>query len=556
MSGGFQLADAGNDDIDIDSAARSGVKLRPAAERGAAPLCLRCHMERCATIHRQQPLCRSCHIATLTTRFRQTVKRQCGVQPASRVAVGWSGGLSSSVLCELMRDGTADRSKYRLMLHWDIVHVDCAAIRRPTSDEQRSADDTERSQLLNRFHTIAHILPLSAVFDIPADRQPARTGDHGPFFPSSVQHRSARDEQLRALFRFVQPANHTRLLSALRTHLLSYFCAHGGYSALLTAESATHAATAVISAITRGQGRAAAVHTRMQRWLLGAHWAYPLHDTSHTHIAYMFHYRRMDTLAALGAIDVSGPPQLQTEPHAVARPSASPSVPSVPAVATLDSLSRSFIASLDSLFGHSVANVLRTVAKVDRPELSPSLHCCWCGEALPPQQQFEVALSTQPRSQPQQHVGAEPSELSLSTALHSTATATSTASLLSSSSCYDCLRSFTQPLHHTDLSHCIPDCIRVFDSAAQWHSQPPQQQAEPEAAVATQQSSSDSVLDSSQQPGRRTARHGERSGQAQPQQPRQKQRGEQLRSHIQQFLLDESNEATVLHNGSERYEQH
>ena len=132
------------------------------------------------------------------------------------------------------------------------------------------------------FHTNAFIVPLSAVFDIPADRSTAiaARADEGAattthFFPSDSQHRAGRDEQLRSLFRSVQPANHARLLSALLTHLLSYFTQHGGYSNLLTGESATHAATAVISAITKGQGRTAAVHTRMQRWLLGAHWAYP-----------------------------------------------------------------------------------------------------------------------------------------------------------------------------------------------------------------------------------------------------------------------------------------
>ena len=338
-------------------------KPRPVAKRGVAPLCLRCNVDRCATVHRQQPLCRACFVSTFTTRFKQTLSRRCGVQPATRVLVGWSGGLSSSVLCDLIRIGKADRSKHRLLVKWDIVHVDCAAIRRPTTDEQRSADEDERSQLLAQFHTTAHIVPLSAVFDIPADRLTTADTDSLTaagglsFYPTDPLHRSDRDEQLRTLFRSVHAANRPKLLSALLTHLLSYCCVYGHYSALLTAESATHAATSVISAITKGQGRTAAVHTRMQRRLLGAHWAYPLHDTSHTHIAYWFHYQRLNTLSALAAIHVDSHTALQSAA------SSSPSSSSTSA-ATLDSLSRSFIASLDSLFGHSVANVLRTVEKV------------------------------------------------------------------------------------------------------------------------------------------------------------------------------------------------
>ena len=190
-------------------------------------------------------------------------------------------------------------------------------------------------------------------------------------------------------------------LSSLLAHLLSSFCRYGGFSTLLTAESATHAASSVISAITKGQGRIAAVHSRMQRWLLGVHHAYPLHDSSHTHIAYCFHYQRLSTLSSLAAIEINAHsrPQAQTrntalKSHSSSSSSSSPSSsspqsPSPSPLATLDTLSRSLIASLDSLFGHSVANVLRTVEKVDRPDVAATADCCcWCGEELPPTQQF------------------------------------------------------------------------------------------------------------------------------------------------------------------------
>ena len=544
MSGGCQSADVDADDI--DSSAPRSLQPRAAANRGHAPLCLRCNAARCATVHRQQPLCRSCHIATFTSRFRQTLKRQCGVQPASRVLVGWSGGLSSSVLCELMRDGIADRSKYRLMLHWDIVHVDCSSIRRARSEEQRSEDEAERSQRLSRFHTTVHILPLSAVFDTLSSTQPADSADRGSFFSSDCQHRARRDDQLRALFRSVQPANHARLLSALLAHLLSLFCRHSGYSTVLTAESATHAATAVISAITKGRGRVAAVHTRMQRLLLGARWAYPLHDTSHTHIAYMFHYQRLATLSSLGAIHVHRASHPPTTPPPSSF-SASYSSSSLPSVATLDSLSRSFIASLDSLFGHSVANVLRTVEKVDRPDVVSSLRCCcWCGETLPPAQQYEEALSTQSHSDSSPITGWEQTDKSTAAARPSASNSGHPSLLIDS--CYDCRRSFTLPLRSADSQHLIPDCIRLFDSTA--HQQQQQLQAQAEVLADTERTaaavvSGESPSDTPHQRARHAARHGDQSSIDRPQRQNHttsKQTSEQMRAHIQQFLLDESKE--------------
>ena len=519
--------------------------LRRSTERGTAPLCPRCTVERCATVHRQQPLCRSCHCVTFTSRFRQTLKRRCAVQPTDRVLVGWSGGLSSSVLCELMRDGTADRGKYRLLLSWDIVHVDCAAIRRPTSEEQRSVDEAERTQLLSRFHTNVHLVPLSAVFDIPANTLSASpAANRPPAFSADSPHRAARDQQLRELFRSVQPANHARLLSALLTHLLSYCCLSGGYSAVLTGESATHAATSVITALTKGQGRVAAAHTRMQRRLLGARWTYPLHDTSHTHIAYMFHYQRLSTLQSMAAIDITA----RTHPS-----QSSNSAPlSSSAAATLDSLSRSFIASLDSLFGHSVANVLRTVEKVDRPDDSTTLACCcWCGEALPPTQQFEAALSTHSNSQAKQLLEAAPSEAPSTPMLPPSSSSALT--LLSSaadgsvtSSCYDCRRSFTLPLR-TAAQCDIPDCIRLFDSTAYLAQQQQQQQATTSDTAESQYAAATVADGQSISPLRsgRAARHGgdSSSGVERPHHAhshREKQSAEQMRAHIQRFLLDES----------------
>ena len=520
MSGGCQLADeASGDSLDTPSPRRAAV------ERGVAPLCLRCNANRCATVHRQQPLCRACHVETFTNRFRQTLKRECGVQPTSRVLAGWSGGLSSSVLCELLRAGCADRGKYRLMLHWDIVHVDCAAIRRPTTAEQRAADEAQREQLLSRYQTTAHIIPLSAVFDIPGDRKPVASAGSRLWFSLDVEHRSGRDEQLRALFRSVQPASHPSLLSCLLAHLLSYTCLCGDYAAVLTAESATHAAGAVISAIARGQGRIAAVHTRMQRHLMGARWAYPMHDTSHTHIAYMFHYQQLSTLSAIGAIHASS---AAPSAHSAATPPAPPnsSTPSTPPVATLDSLSRSFIASLDSLFGHSVANVLRTVEKVDRPDdaSSDSHYCCWCGEMLPPAQPFEQSLSTQ------SHQRAQPLPA------HGITEASPTSATLSSLSsshfsplacaCYDCRRSFTLPLQPSP-QQLAPDCIRLFDSAAHTAQQLHHSDVTAEAEAAA---------DGAAGTGRvqlESGAHQRRS---------QKQSAEQMRAHIQQFLLEESNE--------------
>ena len=548
-AGACQLADVGDDEFD-SSLPRSVSRL--SADRGTAPLCLRCNVERCATVHRQQPLCRSCFLSTFITRFRQTLRRRCDVQPATRVLVGWSGGLSSSVLCELLREGKADRGKHRVLLKWDIVHVDCASIRRPTSDEQRSEDEAERSELLSRFHTDSYIVPLSAVFDIPASRAAATAADSPLFFPSGVQHRATRDEQLRALFRSVHPANHARLLSALLAHLLSYCCLRGGYSNLLTGESATHAATAVITAITKGQGRIAAVHTRMQRSLLGAQRAYPLHDTSHTHVAYMFHYQRLSTLSAVGAIHV---PNLSHGQQA----SSSASSSSQSSTATLDSLSRSFIASLDSLFGHSVANVLRTVEKVDRPNMPSTLCCCWCGESLPPTQQFEVALSTQSHSLLRSDGGPNGAGSTSPSAATSTAAATATAASTQSSlhrdCCYDCRRAFALPLLSADPQHCMPDCIRLFDSASyqrRWETQSREAEADSEQAAAA--TAADATSDTAKQRARHALRHGEaRSGVQRPKSG-QKQSAERLKAHIQQFLLDESRheETSASSNSDER----
>ena len=175
---------------------------------------------------------------------------------------------------------------------------------------------------------------------------------------------------------------------------------------------------------------------------------------------------------------------------------------------------------------------------------------------------FELSLSTNSYSHRQQQQQAESARLI--TAEPSTSTSTPPSVL--DSSCYDCRRSFSLPLGYAHPLYCsIPDCIRLFDSGAYLQRQPAAAEAEAagfeaqagqavSAAATMSGSAAEGLSDSAEQHIRHAARHGSGSRQQQQQQQQQqverqrrdkKQSAEQLKAHIQQFLLDESKEGTL-----------
>ena len=381
--------DDGEQSLHGSGAAPASSFSSPCSASNSPPLCPRCAQQPAATVHRQQPLCRSCFLSTFTTRFRQTLRRRCGVETGSRVLVGWSGGLSSSVLCELLREARwQEEGRRRLLLHVEIAHIDCSAItQQPPAQEERDGG-------LRHFRPAAqHVLPLSAVFDIPQDSQPPLTpSSPSAFIPADCEHRAAADARLRQLFLSVPAAFHQSLLSHLLAHLLSFLCRLLRCSCLLTAQSATSAASAVIAAIVKGQGRRAACSADMAEQRMQTRWAFPLRDSSAAHIAYYFHFHRLTVLSSLAPI------RLQR--------TASSSLPPSSA-ATLDSASAAFISRLEAQYRQTVSNVLRTVEKIDRPPLTAAT-CAMCGLAAE-EAAVSSALSCAASSQRQRDSSCPPS---------------------------------------------------------------------------------------------------------------------------------------------------
>ena len=337
------------------------------------PLCPRCSLHRCATVHRQQPLCGDCFLSSFVLRFKQRLRRGCAVPLASRVAVAWSGGLHSSALCRLLREGRQEEGRHRLLVHQHTVHVDCAAIKRPRSDEERAADDAERCSLAAAFHAHLHVLPLSAVLDIPSASSSSVSSStpspSSPFYPLDPSHRSAADERLRALFRACDPSSHASLLRCLLHHLLSHWARREGFAAVVSGETSTYAASACLAALLKGQGRRVASLTSPAERRLGVRWAHPLRDCTATAVAYYFHHRQLQALSSLAPIHVPSAAALPTRGGAPVFPRVAP---------TVEGAAAAFVRRLDAQFPQTVSNVLRTVEKVEGPEAGAPV-CAWCG---------------------------------------------------------------------------------------------------------------------------------------------------------------------------------
>ena len=441
-------------------------------------------------------------------RFKQTLRRDCRIPAASRVCVAWSGGLCSSVLARLVREAREEVDKRRLLMRVSIVHVNCAAIKAPRSDEQRARDEAERDDLLRSFHAPFHVLPLSAVYDVPSDRRPpppsaSSSASSEPFFSQDPEHRAAADERLRALFLSCPASSHPSLLSHLLSHLLSYFARYHRYAALLSGESATHAASACMAAILKGQGRHVQALSAARERRLGAVWAYPLRDVSNGALAYYFHYRQLSVLDSLGPVHVRAS---STAIFAASTPSASPRAPP-----TLDGAASAFIARLDALFPQTVSNVLRTVEKVVGPSVDAPI-CAWCGHRI-----HEAASSS----------------LHLSTASQASASPTPP-SPSSVPACYDCSRSFGSVMQSAadDAQSNVPPCIAHFD----WVQEHEEWEREESSGQSQEGDDSEAARSSGRGPVEAVQSTGGHHGGGAP----QRQSRSALRAQIASFLLEDS----------------
>ena len=517
-----ELDDGGRDDT-------TPLPSRPPPS-SSPPLCPRCSSRPSSTVQRHGPLCRDCFLSTFSLRFKQTLRRLCHVPPASRVCVAWSGGLCSTALARLLLDGCADVTRHRLLLTPHLTHVDCSAIKQSISHEQREAEDTARDDLLCSFDAPYHVLPLSAVYEIPPDRS-RPFPPPSPLFTQDAGQRAMLDERLRRLFRACASSSHQSLLRHLIAHLLSYFTRCQRWWAVVSGESSTTAAAACVTAILSGQGSHVHALSVAEERRLGTRWAYPLRDATSAAVAHYFHFRHLQVLPSLGPIHIRPPSSssLSSSTSAAAALSSfsstsSPSPLFPRSAPTLSSAAAAFISRLDALYPQTVSNVLRTVEKVEGPAPSSPL-CPWCGHRAPDSLlSSSTLLSTASLSSLQQ---AAPSSLSSSSSAHASS---------STRLCYDCARSFAGVMAPgedgtgDDDDDVVPACIRRFNGSAELEKQSVENDSMREGLGGTED-----VDEGALSPGMSAghAAHHQVVGQ------RQRQSRSAMRAQIAEFLLEE-----------------
>jgi hypothetical protein len=229
---------------------------------------------------------------------------------------------------------------------------------------------------------------------------------------------------------------------------------------------------------------------------LQTRWAFPLRDSSAAHIAYYFHYHRLAVLSSLALI------RLQRTASTLFPPSST---------ATLDSASESLIARLDAQYRQTVSNVLRTMEKIDRPQLT-ARRCALCGHAT---EYAAVASNSSPPSAASSQLLLDPACLPLFL-------------------CYDCDRGLCSPALSppASLHLLLPLCVLHADCSAEVQ----QAHLEPQSG----KSSNEPQLGCGDNCGT-----GSSDAFAVSPGPRRQHSRAEVRAQIAQFLLDEKTDSAA-----------
>ncbi|OCK82614.1 hypothetical protein K432DRAFT_292874 [Lepidopterella palustris CBS 459.81] len=324
--------------------------------------CRRCRIAEASLIVRAEPLCRDCFIKYIHTKVIKRMEafrvRHSSQDQIRTLLLPVSFGVSSVTLLHLLDHhlkGQKEKTK-RTGFGLRILFVDTSAVERDSPDAGLICG------LRDRFpdHSYSTI-NLEDVFEIASgnnENEPSKPSETSNGHDTIV---SAENPLEQLLSSMPSATARSDVISTLRTKLIARFAKENGCEGILWGDTTTKLAERTLSETAKGRGFSLPWQVCDGESPVGITYYYPLRDVLKKEL--VAHAELVDPALSPLIFRSSNPTQLSTNSKNT----------------TIDDLMKQYFESVEENYPSIVANVVRTVGKLEAaPSQDPSLHCRLC----------------------------------------------------------------------------------------------------------------------------------------------------------------------------------
>ncbi|KAG6542441.1 hypothetical protein Mapa_016131 [Marchantia paleacea] len=284
------------------------------AVAGASRLCIKCKdgVPAITVGNQTEPLCASCLHVSIISKFKTAVNNHGLITPADNVLVAVSGGPSSRVAVEMLKEirskaqNDADAAKDHVLKVFGlgVVYIDEATVLKlPRTDAEAAV-----TAIKEMYEGIpVHVVQLESVFETESSVVHENGGDNLARLPL-VEDTADPKSKLSKLFESVQDATGKEdLLELFRMQAIQVVAQSHGYTKVVLALTATRVAARVVAATTKGQGYSLPAYIQYLdgRWPVPV--VLPLRDCVARELALHCHFSKLSTTFVRGLTTMTDP---------------------------------------------------------------------------------------------------------------------------------------------------------------------------------------------------------------------------------------------------------
>ncbi|XP_068200967.1 cytoplasmic tRNA 2-thiolation protein 2 [Palaemon carinicauda] len=213
--------------------------------------CRKCNTEKAVVVLRMKDAyCRECFLSYFVHKFRSTIGKSKQIRLGDQILIATSGGVSSSALLHLVREGLDESSHKKLRFEPACLYIDESCL----SDDSPDAGPEFVQQVCNRVLSRKFPCYVISLEHIMSSQPPVPTlyiEDGSAELSTSLELK----EQLRKLLSSCKTDSAKQdLLEQLRRELLCQCAGALGYSKIFLADNATSLSVSILSNVALGRG--------------------------------------------------------------------------------------------------------------------------------------------------------------------------------------------------------------------------------------------------------------------------------------------------------------
>ncbi|XP_023243040.1 cytoplasmic tRNA 2-thiolation protein 2-like [Centruroides sculpturatus] len=224
----------GNETVEIKTKAKS--------------LCRRCN-EKASIVHGKDSFCRSCFLAYCTHKFRGTLGKSKQIKRGEKILIAFSGGMSSSAMLHMIKEGLKEASHKRLSFHPILLFIDETSIFSTINDENEENKEIYKVMLDIGFPS--YITRLEMVYH---DEKSVFYQSLDASYFNFINYNKEKKLLMEALDSFKSLSSKENFIKNLRYNLIMDIAKNVDCSKIFVGESATLLAIRLLSDLAQGCG--------------------------------------------------------------------------------------------------------------------------------------------------------------------------------------------------------------------------------------------------------------------------------------------------------------